>query len=103
VLQIREVYSGLIQDLVFFHHPDPEEEGKFLPFFVAINFSKLKIILFLNRYRKKCKKIEDIFLIFIFCPKVASKLSEIRMGCRSEIRNKLNPDSGSRGHKASDP
>jgi hypothetical protein len=48
--------------------PDPtttKEEGKkldVLPFFVATNFSKLKIILFLSGIEKKFEPIDNFFL-----------------------------------------
>ncbi len=63
-----ECLSGIL----FLSIPDPgslipeptttteEEGGKVvvIPFFVATNFTKLKMILFLNRYRKKFEQID---------------------------------------------
>jgi hypothetical protein len=47
-----------------------------LPAFVIMNFTKFKIILFLNRYREKVEAINKEIKVF-FTQKVASKLQEI--------------------------
>ncbi len=72
-----------------------EEEENVLvvsPFFVAINFTELKINLFLNRYRKKIERQgQKVF----FTQKVASKLSEYGLG----IRDPEKTEPGSRSQK----
>jgi hypothetical protein len=56
-------------------------------FFAAINLTNLKIIKFLNRFRKKCKPVNKIF------QKNVTKLSEIWVrDPGSEIQKKLLPD-----------
>ncbi len=94
--------------------PDPsttrrgwEERWLAYLFFLAINFVKLKIILFLNRLRKK--NLNQLTKNgIIFTQKVITKLSEMRVGdLGSEIWDpeKLipDPDPGSKKHRILDP
>ncbi len=112
VLRIRDVYPGSW----FLPIPDPgsripdpktatKERGdkKFvvIPFYVATNFTKLKIILVLKCWRKK---FGSIFKgLYNFLPKKLSlSCQTCRFGIRdprSGIRKKPIPDPGSRGQK----
>jgi hypothetical protein len=108
VLQIRDVYPGS-RILIFTHPgsriPDPKTaikergEKKFvvIPFYVATNFTKLKIILVLKCWRKKFGPIFKE--LYNFLPQNLS-LSSQKYGFgirdpRSWIRKKPIPDPGS--------
>ncbi len=74
-----------------------------MPFCVATNFTKLKIILFLKCWRKN---IYTNFqrIIKLFTQKIVTKFTKIWVwdpGSRSGIRKKPNPDPGSMGQKGS--
>jgi hypothetical protein len=81
-----------------------KEEGTSVSsFFVITNLTELKIILLLNRYRKKFEPFAKGLEYFL--PKILSKLLKIWVGIQdlgsdmymgSRIRKKLIPDSGSR-------
>ncbi len=109
MLRIRDVYPGSW----FLPIPDPgtripdpktaiKERGEkkiyFHRFFGGTNFTKCKIILFLNCRRKKLGQILKNYRTF--SQKVVTKLSKIWVwDPRSGIRDKPIPDPGSRGQK----
>ncbi len=111
VLRIRDVYPG--SRILIFVHPGSgpkirnKREGwkKFvvLPFFVATNITKLKIILFLGRWRKNWGSIyKELLNFLLFTEKNVIKLSKIWVWDPGSGKNPI-PDPGSRGQKAPYP
>ncbi len=106
MLRIRDVYPG--SRILIFSHPgsrtrdlgsrisDPKTATKerdekklvVIPFYVATNFTKFKIILVLNAEEKILASFQRI--MELFTPKIFTELSKYRFGIRdpgSEIRD----------------
>jgi hypothetical protein len=101
---------GCLSRILIFTHPgsripDPKtatkERGEkkivVITFFVATNFAKFNIILFLKCQTKKCGPIFQR-IIEVFTQKIVMKALK-NMGLGSGIRKKSIPDPGSRGQK----
>jgi hypothetical protein len=104
VLRIRYVYPG--SRILNFTHPGSRIKNNykiegwkkicFHTFFLATNFTKFKIILFLNCWRKKFGPNFKELGIELFTQKVVTKFSKIWVwDPRSGIRKKPIPDPGS--------